>query len=114
MIEVENLFKQLYGNNKYLIKISNKTHHHWVIYIYKNEHIQVDINTPSSLTSYKIGVTEMLKYFTEDITDVKISYNCYHDDYVEYSQEMGEILDQIKSYFMTNHKKNIIIKRKVY
>lgn len=111
---IEELFKELYANNKYLIKLSNKTHNRWVIYIYKNEHIQVDLNSPSSLTSYKIGVTEMLKYLSEDKTDVKISYNCYHDDYIEYSQVMGEILENIREYFKTNHEKNIIIKRKVY
>lgn len=111
---IEEYFKELYKINKYLIKISNKTHCKWIIYIYKNEHIQLDLNTPTSLTCSKIDVSEMLKYINEDSTDVKISYNCYHDDYIEYSKSMGEILEKIRDYYLSQHKKNIILKRKVY
>ncbi len=110
---IEELFTELFQINKYLIKISNKTHCNWTIYIYKNEHIQIDINTEKSLSAHKIDIANMVKYILEDLTPIKITYTCYHDDYVEYNKSISEIIEKIEKN-LNDIKKPIIIKHKVY
>lgn len=110
---IEELFTELYKNNKYLIKITDKTNNKWTIYIYKNEHIQIDINTPSTLLASKINVEQMMKYLNEDNSNIKISYNYYYDDYTEYITRINDLIEKIKTYYINNNR-NIIIRRRVY
>ena len=112
MTSIEELFTELYKNNKYLIKIKNKTHNNWTIYIYKNEHIKIDIDEPISLTSYKINIEQMINYINEDNSDIKISYNYHYDDYKEYIDNINDLIEKIKNNY--ENKKNIIIRRRVY
>jgi len=106
-------FQDLYNTNKYLVKIYNTIDNVWKIYIFKNNHIQVDIQTPSSLTSKHIDVETMVEYITSQDSDIKISYTCHHDDFEEYQKKMQAVLENIKAYY-ANKGKTIHIKQKTY
>jgi hypothetical protein len=107
------LFESLYNNNKYLVKIYNKINREWTIYIYKNQHIQIDINYPIILNQ-KINIEEMIKYIEDDSNkELNISYVVYYDDNNEYKENMKDIFEKIKNYYL-EYNKIINIKCKMY
>jgi hypothetical protein len=112
-MNIQLLFEELYRNNKYLIKIYNTTDNNWVIYMFKNQHIQLDLQTPSSLSSSYIDIKDALEYIEKQESSIKIKYTYYYDDYEHYRQLMQEVLENIKTYY-AQHNKEIIIKRKFY
>jgi hypothetical protein len=111
--EITGYFKELYDMNKYLVKIYNNINSNWKIYIFKNNHIQVDIQTPRSLTSKHIDVDTIVEYINNQDSDIKISYTCYHDDFEEYKNKMEAVLENIKVHY-ANKGKTIHIKQKAY
>jgi hypothetical protein len=111
-MNIQDLFEKLYKNNKYVIKIYNTNDNDWVIYMFKNECIQLDIQTPSSLSSSYIDITQALEYIENQESSIKIKYT-YHNDYKHYNQLIQEVLENIKSHY-AKHNKEIIIKRKFY
>lgn len=103
------LFEDLYKNNKYLIKIYSPDTN-WVIYIYKNKHIQLDVQTVNSLTSSYIDVNALVDHI-EKVDNIKIKYTFYYDDYENYRNLISNLLNKIKTHYVD---KNIIIKNKFY
>ncbi len=49
------VFEDLYNHNKYVIKIYTDDSD-WTIFMFQNKHIQLDIQTPNSLTSSYIVI----------------------------------------------------------
>jgi hypothetical protein len=104
------VFQELFENNKYLIKIYNNDAN-WVIYMFKNKKIQLDIHTPQSLTSSYIDIPKMLEYIESLHSELKIKYTYHYDDYEHYKKTIDSILEKIKAHFSS---KSIVIKNKFY
>jgi hypothetical protein len=104
---IKELFETLYISNKYLITITNTSNNKWQIYIYKNQHIQLDIQTSKSLTSQYIDISKLIEYI-ENEPKVKIKYVCYYDDFKSYNKMMVYILNEIQLHY-SKENKNIII-----
>jgi hypothetical protein len=104
------LFQDVYKNNKYLIKISSTNTNNWVIYMFKNKDIQLDVQTVHSLTSSYIDIDTLIDYI-EKTDSIKIKYTFYYDDYENYRTLIHNLLDKIKMHYVD---KNIIIKNKFY
>ena len=81
--------------------------------MFKNHHIQVDIQTPNSLSSKYIDVEKIVEYIDNEESDIKISYTCYYDDFEEYKNKLQSILEKIKQFY-EKRGKTILIKYKVY
>ena len=111
--EIVGYFKELYDTNKYLLRIYNTVDCNWKIYMFKNNHIKVDIQTPGSLTSEHINIETVVEYIENQESDIKIAYTCYYDDFDEYKRKMAIILDNIKAFYLKKGK-TIHIKYKVY
>jgi hypothetical protein len=94
-------FEELYHANKYVIKIYNTVDSNWCIYMFKNKHIQLDIQTPNSLSSKYIQISDVVQYI------------CYYDDFEEYKKTLGDILTKIQVYYQDKGKQ-IHIKYKMY
>lgn len=109
---IKDLFETLYSSNKYLITITNTANNQWQIYLYKNEHIQLDIQTTKSLTSQYIDISKLIEYI-ENEQEVKIKYVCYYDDFKSYNKIMIYILNEIQLYY-SKINKNIIVKYESY
>jgi hypothetical protein len=112
-MNIQELLEELYKNNKYLIKFYNTVDNNWTIYMYKNQHIQLDIQTPSSLSSSYIDTDKALQYIENQESSIKIKYNYYYDDYEAYIKLIENILENIKAYYLQKDKE-IIVKRKFY
>ena len=108
-----NLIKELHECNKYLIKIYNTIDNNWCIYIYKNKHIQLDIQTSNSLFSKYIDIEKVIEYIENQNSDIKISYTCCYDDFEEYKTCIENILDKLKTYYASQNK-TIHTKFKMY
>lgn len=113
MTNIKDLFQELYETNKYLIKIYNTIDNKWVIYMYKNKHIQLYIEDEKSLNSSYINIDDIIDYINNQISSIKICYTCYDDDFEEYNLKIKNILHNIKEYY-TKYDKTIIIKYKLY
>ena len=113
MNDIQSLIEELYKNNKYLIKIYNTIDNNWTIYMYKNQHIQLDIQTPNSLASSHIDIKKALEYIENQNSSIKFKYTYYYDDYEAYSKMMQNLLENIQAYYAQKDKE-IIIKRKFY
>lgn len=112
--EIISYFQDLYDNNKYLIKIYNTIDANWVIYMFKNQHIQLDTQTNNSLKSTHIDIQTIVEYISNQNSDIKIAYTCYYDDFEEYKAKISCILNKIKSYYDLEGKKEIKIKYRIY
>lgn len=106
-------FTELYENNKYLIKIYNTVDNNWRVYMFKNQHIQLDIQTPSSLTSKHIDVPCIIEYIEKQESDIKIAYTCYYDDFEEYKKKIQDILHKITQYYAKKGR-TICVKYRTY
>jgi hypothetical protein len=104
---IKELFETLYISNKYLITITNTANNKWQIYIYKNQHIQLDVQIPNALTSQYIDISKLVEYI-ENEPEVKIKYVCYYDDFKLYNKMMIYILNEIQLHY-SKENKNIII-----
>lgn len=111
-MSVFELFETLVTSNKYLINISNMVNRDWTIYIYKNKYIQLDIQTPNSLTSKHIDIQKMIDYIEKE-DNIKIKFTCYYDDFSSYNKLMMIVLNEIQEHYFQNNK-NITIKYKTY
>jgi hypothetical protein len=112
-MNIQLLFEELYKKNKYVITIYNTIDNDWIIYMFKNERIQLDIQTPTSLSSSYIDINQALDYIEKQESSIKIKYTYYDDDYKHYSELIQEVLENIKTHY-AKHNKEIIIKRKFY
>lgn len=109
---IKELFELLYQSNKYCITIKDHTDYKWNIFIYKNKHIQLDLQHPNGLTIERIDVDKMIEYI-DDTSEIKIKYTCMYDDFYKYNKSMMCILNQIQKYYFEKNK-NIIIKYKTF
>ena len=110
-----NLLEELYATNKYLIKIYNTANADWTIYMFKDQHIQVDIQKPNSLSSFHIKAPEIMDYIEREMENpashIKIKYSYHYDDLPEYIIKIKDILQKIKTYYAENNK-TVILKPK--
>ena len=110
--DIYDLFETLFQSNKYLIKITNTINNNWQIFLYKNKHIQLDIQTENSLNSQYIDLHKLLEIIDNE-DSMKISYTCYYDDFKNYNKMMAYIMNEIQSYYFHKNKK-VVIKYKTY
>jgi hypothetical protein len=111
-VSIYELFETLYKNNKYLITVKDHSKYKWSAYIYKNQHIQIDLQKPGALVSEKIDVNQLLEYI-DTTPEIKIKYTCMYDDFQTYNKMMSLILNQIQKHYAENNK-NVIISYKTY
>ena len=109
--ELENLYTDLIEKNQYLIKIKGEKNN-WVIYLFKNIHIKLDIETNTSITSKNIDI-QTLCSFLNDKNNFKIIFKHYNYDLQLYIDTMKNILHCIKMYYNATEK-NINIFTKIY
>jgi hypothetical protein len=109
---IKELFKTLYEHNKYSITIKDHTNYKWNIFIHKNKHIQLDVQTPNALTSQQIDIDKMIEYI-DGTSDIKIKYTCMYNDFYNYNKSMMYILNQIQQKYFEKDK-NITIKYKTF
>jgi hypothetical protein len=102
------LFEELCNTNKYFIKIYNTDNNNWIIYVFNNKNIQVDLHTPNSLTSKYIKAVEIIDYIEQEMNNplskIKIIYTYSFDDLPEYLTNIQDILTRIKTYYAENNK----------
>lgn len=110
---ITRLFEDLYKTNKYLVKISNSIDNEWTFYMFKNSHIQMDIQTSFSLNSFKVDTDKIVEKIAalDKGGEVKIMYVCYFDDFENYKKLMQNILNNIQTYY-TERGRTIHIKFK--
>ena len=72
--------------------------------MYKNEHIQLDIQTSNSLSSSNIDTATIMEYIENETSEIKVYYTCYYDDFEEYKNAIQETLDKITSHYATQNK----------
>jgi hypothetical protein len=109
---IQELFETLYEGNKYLITIKDSGKHSWEAFLYKNKHIQLDLQTPDALISQHIDIPKLLEYI-DNTENVKIKYTCVYDDFKSYNKLMSFILGEIqKNYLQIN--KTIVVTYKTY
>jgi hypothetical protein len=109
---INELFQTLYENNKYCITIKDHVNCKWNIFIYKNKHIQLDLQMPNALVSERIDINKMIEYI-DGTPEVKIKYTCMYDDFYNYNKSMMYILNQIQKYYFEKNQ-NIIITYKTF
>ena len=107
---IERQYTELFNNNQYLIKIKGEKQD-WVIFIYKNIHIKLDIETTAAITSNMIDVPSLCSFLC-DKNNFKIVFKHYEDDLQLYIDTIKNILHNIKIYYDTNHK-NVQLKTKI-
>jgi hypothetical protein len=109
------LFEELYVANKYFVKICNTDNNNWIIYIFNNKTIQVDMHTPNSLISKHIKVQEIIDYIEKEmdnpLSNIKLIYTYTFDDLPEYIAHIEDIVTRIKTYYAENNK-TVILKPK--
>lgn len=104
------LFEDLYNNNKYVIKFYSDNSD-WTIYMFANKHIQLDIQTPNSLTSSYIDIATVIDYVESHDGTIKIKYTFYYNGWESYKPMIEGLINKIKVHYA---EKCIIIKNKFY
>jgi len=107
---IEKQYTELFNNNQYLIKIKGEKGD-WIIFIYKNIHIKLDIETNSAITSKVIDVPYLCNFLYNQ-NNFKIVFKHYEDDLQLYIDTIKNILHNIKIYY-DMFQKNIEIKTKI-
>ncbi len=107
---IEKQFTELFNNNQYLIKIKSEKGD-WVIFIYKNIHIKLDIETNTAITTKHIDISNLCS-FLSDKNNFKIVFKHYNDDLQLYIDTIKNILHNIEIYYDTNQQ-HIEIKTKI-
>jgi hypothetical protein len=107
---IEKQYTELFDNNQYLIKIKGEKRD-WVIFIYKNIHIKLDIETNTAITSKTIDVTYLCNFLC-DKNNFKIVFKHYEDDLQLYIDTIKNILHNIEIYY-NMIKKTIEIETKI-